>query len=82
MKQLLVIILLTAAAWLPANAQKVYSTGSAYQADIKVYVVEHEYQADLVVYKTDRPYRAEKKTTKASGTSPTVNTKPTKKYIS
>ena len=43
-----------------ANAQKIYSVNSSYQADVKVFVVEHEYQADLIVYKTDKDYRAKK----------------------
>lgn len=42
------------------RAQKIYSVGSSYQADVKVYVVDHEYQADLIVYKTDKEYKAKK----------------------
>ena len=37
-----------------AKAQKVFSTDSQYQADVKVYVVDSEYQADLLVYKAEK----------------------------
>lgn len=39
-------------------AQKVYSVGHDYQADVKVFVVDKDYRADLIVYKTEKSHRA------------------------
>lgn len=60
MKRIGFLMILCGLCFFGAQAQKVYSVGSGYQADVKVFVVEHEYQADLVVYKTDKDYRAKK----------------------
>ena len=43
---------------LTTNAQKIYSVGSQYEADIKVYVVGSQYEADLLVYKVGSQYEA------------------------
>lgn len=60
MKSVAIILTIMGFWWQTASAQKVYSTNSQYQADVKVFVVDHEYQADLIVYKTDKDYRAKK----------------------
>ena len=54
------MILLCVLCFSRAQAQKIYSVKSSYQADVKVFVADHEYQADLIVYKTDKDYRAKK----------------------
>lgn len=56
MKALILSILMMATAF--TFAQKVYSTDSRYDADIKVYVVDSRYDADLIVYKCDSRYDA------------------------
>lgn len=43
---------------LAANAQKVYSCDSKYDADVKVYVASSKYDADLSVYKCSSQYDA------------------------
>lgn len=48
--------ILTINAFSNASAQKVYSCGSKYDADIKVFVVDSKYDADLLVYKVSSQY--------------------------
>jgi len=40
------------------KAQKIYSSDSRYDADIKIFVVDSRYDADLLVYKTESRYDA------------------------
>lgn len=54
MRRTIRILFLALAVAGSARAQKMYSVGSEYQADVKVYVVDSEYKADLIVYKTKR----------------------------
>jgi hypothetical protein len=56
MKTLIFSLMMLAAAF--SFAQKVYSTDSRYDADIKVFVVDSKYDADLIVYKCDSRYDA------------------------
>ena len=56
MRTTLFIIALSIA--LCAKAQKVFSTPTESQADVKVFVVDKEYRADIIVFRTDREYRA------------------------
>ena len=41
-----------------AEAQKVFSAGSKYDADVKVFVANSKYDADLVVFKCTSKYDA------------------------
>lgn len=42
-----------------SNAQKVFSTDSKYDADVKVFVADSKYDADLIVYKCSSKYDAD-----------------------
>lgn len=60
MKKGILIILVMALAVTSISAQKVFSVGSKYDADVKVFVVDSKYDADLVVFKVDSKYDVDK----------------------
>lgn len=55
------ILLFSVLFWITfsSTAQKVYSTDSKYDADVKVYVADSKYDADLIVYKCSSKYDAD-----------------------
>ena len=58
MKKVFLSVLIAVGLSIQADAQKVFSTDSKYDADVKVFVANSKYDADLVVFKCTSKYDA------------------------
>jgi len=59
MKKVILLFAIVFSVTMHLSAQKVYSTDSKYDADVKVFVADSKYDADLIVYKCSSKYDAD-----------------------